>query len=624
MTQATHANGVSASSSSVSSSTSEPLFLGLDLSTQSLKASLLTSSLHLVSELAVNFDRDLPHHGTKGGVLHGPSGSGQVYSPVWMAVEAFDVLIEKIKTDQSGKWDMSRVRCVSAAGQQHASVYWKKGATRVLKQLKGDGPLLAQLQEKKEGVFSRDVVPNWQDSSTTKQCQGFEAHIGGPDELAKVTGSRAYERFTGPQIMRWREEDPAAYEGTERISLVSSFVTTMLTAGGQEAEIQGIDESDACGMNLWDLSTPSRGWNTKLLQLIAGGPESAGKDLEAKLGKVETDPGKIVGKIGTYWQERLGFSPDCVVCPATGDNPATLMSFVLSPKEALVSLGTSDTLLIPTPFLKPDRGYHVFVHPASVNTGNTNASAAENNFFNMLVYKNGSLAREAIRDEYCGHSWDRFDEAVRAGWPSSSSEEWSPKTLGFYWKVPEIIPANAKGTHLYGLSQGAAQYERVQDFGEEESRGSSLHPATIVTSQLLSFRSRVGSILGQDGYSSASEGLARIYASGGASSNGTLLQTLSDIVGCAVCKMDEGAAASGNACSMGAAYKARWAWERATVPGNEQIGFEDFVKSLRSKERAGGDGGVKVLAEKDEKRHQAWEKVLPVWEELEQRALKGE
>lgn len=44
--------------------------------------------------------------------------------------------------------------------------------------------------------------PIWQDSSTTKQCLELEESIGGPQALADLTGSRAYERFTGTQIAK--------------------------------------------------------------------------------------------------------------------------------------------------------------------------------------------------------------------------------------------------------------------------------------------------------------------------------------------------------------------------------------------------------------------------------------
>lgn len=92
----------------------DALFLGLDSSTQALKASLLDADLRVLSELEVRFDNDLAHFGTKGGVLKGPHGSGEVFSPVMQPVEALDLLCERIK--QAG-WDVGRIRAISAAGQ---------------------------------------------------------------------------------------------------------------------------------------------------------------------------------------------------------------------------------------------------------------------------------------------------------------------------------------------------------------------------------------------------------------------------------------------------------------------------------------------------------------------------
>ena len=42
--------------------------------------------------------------------------------------------------------------------------------------------------------------------------------------LARRTGSRAFERFTGPQIRAFAKREPDAYRETARIHLVSSFM----------------------------------------------------------------------------------------------------------------------------------------------------------------------------------------------------------------------------------------------------------------------------------------------------------------------------------------------------------------------------------------------------------------
>ena len=91
----------------------DPLFLGLDLSTQQLKAILLTEDGSLVHETAVHFDNDLPHYSTTNGAIQGPD-EGEVTSPVAMWVEALDLLLERMKNE---KVEFGKIRGVSGAGQ---------------------------------------------------------------------------------------------------------------------------------------------------------------------------------------------------------------------------------------------------------------------------------------------------------------------------------------------------------------------------------------------------------------------------------------------------------------------------------------------------------------------------
>lgn len=91
-----------------------PTFLGLDASTQSLKASLLSDTLDIISELSIHFDTDLPHYGTKGGVLYEKDNVKEVFSPVVMVVEEMDLLFDKIK---AARWDLRSIGGVAAAVQ---------------------------------------------------------------------------------------------------------------------------------------------------------------------------------------------------------------------------------------------------------------------------------------------------------------------------------------------------------------------------------------------------------------------------------------------------------------------------------------------------------------------------
>jgi hypothetical protein len=110
------------------------------------------------------------------------------------------------------------VAAVSGSGQQHGSVYWRAGARGKLQKLAGGSPLKAQLAD----AFRVADSPIWMDSSTGAQCAALEKALGGAQAVANVTGSRAYERFTGNQIAKIAAADPKAFAETERISLVSA------------------------------------------------------------------------------------------------------------------------------------------------------------------------------------------------------------------------------------------------------------------------------------------------------------------------------------------------------------------------------------------------------------------
>ncbi|KAG8330818.1 hypothetical protein J6590_054106 [Homalodisca vitripennis] len=209
------------------------------ITSERLKGVIVNEQLEILHETNVVFDSALPEFRTHNGVVR--QDKQTVTAPVLMWTKALDLLMDKLRVSGA---DFSQVAALSGTAQQHGTVYWQSGAEETLKTLDPDSFLHTQLAS----AFSVSSSPVWMDSSTTQQCRQLEAAVGGPQKLAEITGSRAYERFSGAQIMKIIQTKPSTYANTERISLVSSFACSLFL--GKYAPI---DWSDGSGMNLLDI-----------------------------------------------------------------------------------------------------------------------------------------------------------------------------------------------------------------------------------------------------------------------------------------------------------------------------------------------------------------------------------
>jgi xylulokinase len=88
----------------------ENYYLGLDLSTQQLKCTLIRENHAIVWESAVNFDKDLPEFKTKHGAI---INDNVATSPTLMWVKALDLLLERLKETPY----IGSIRGISGAGQ---------------------------------------------------------------------------------------------------------------------------------------------------------------------------------------------------------------------------------------------------------------------------------------------------------------------------------------------------------------------------------------------------------------------------------------------------------------------------------------------------------------------------
>ena len=344
-----------------------PITLGLDSSTQSLSAVVIdTASGKILVDESVNYGKELPQFDSSNGFLSSKE-EGVVHANPQMWLEALDVLLGRIK--KSG-FDFAQINAVSGAGQQHGSVYLNESFHQVIGSLDPNKPLVDQLTP----CLSRKTSPIWMDSSTGVQCQEIaDAMEGGAEKIRQLTGSVPTRRFTGPQIRRFFQTEPTAYDATARVHLVSSFLSSVLS-GSDSA----IDPGDGAGMNLMNLELNA--WDESLLKVTA-------PSLSSKLPPIRSAK-HLVGPISSYFVDRYGFSADCQCVVWTGDNPSSLVGMGAAlPGKVVISLGTSDTLFtsLPKPVTDPSGVGHVFGNPWG-------------NYMSLVCYSSGSLARERLKD----------------------------------------------------------------------------------------------------------------------------------------------------------------------------------------------------------------------------------
>jgi xylulokinase len=484
------------------------LYLGLDASTQSLTATLIDvegSRRELIRELSLSYDAELPSHGTDHGVLRG-ADPAVVVAPPLMWIEALDRMMMRLSAEHPR--EMSRLAAISGSAQQHGSVYLNARWISGLSSAQAAMPLASQLAN----AFARPVAPVWMDSSTTVECSEIESSVGGAGELVRNTGSRAFERFTGPQIRAFARRNPRGYDNTARIHLVSSFHASLLA--GADAPI---DVGDGSGMNLMSLA--NRSWWPPALSATA-------PDLARRLPAVQPS-WTLAGSVAPYWQNRYGL-PAAKVVVWSGDNPCSLIGTGLVREGQLgISLGTSDTVCGMMRTLR--------IHDAGIGYVSVSPTG---DYMGTTVFKNGSLARERIRDQY-GMNWAGFSAALRSTPPGNDGALMLP------WFDPEITP------HV--LNPGVRRVSLRADDAAGNVRA-------IIEAQMMAMANHT-QWMGGDA--------AVIYAMGGASGNRDVLQVMADVFGAEVIR-----SRAGNAAALGAALRA---WHADRLASGNPIEWDDVV-----------------------------------------------
>ena len=484
------------------------LYLGLDCSTQGLTAIVIEVNRdvrRVVFNSSLNFDRDFPEYGTTGGVRRGVDANEVFASPLMWA-DALDRMMARLA--RAAEIDVTDIRAIAGSAQQHGSVYLNHHAPAAWRSLDPMAALAPQLSH----TLSREFSPVWMDATTSTQCREIEEALGGAEATAALTGSPACERFSGPQIRKFFHDQPAAYAHTASIHLVSSYLASLL-AGGHAP----IDPGDASGTNLMNLR--DNAWSQAALEATA---PSLGTRLP-----VIRDSWEIAGRLSAYWQKRYSL-PATAIVTWTGDNPSSLIGTgIIRDGLLAVSLGTSDTAFTCT--MEPAaRASHVFRSP----TGD---------FMNLVCFRNGSLAREWLRQEY------RLDwNAVGAILDRSPGND---GLMMLPWLETEITPRVTRaGLRRFGFDH---------DDAAANVRG-------LIEGQMMAIANHA------DGISAVP--IDRVIATGGAAVNRAILQVMANVFDADVYRLE-----IENSAALGAALRA---YHAERLAANEPVSWHTVVSGF--------------------------------------------
>ncbi len=286
---------------------SRDAFLGLDVGTSGVKALLVAASGDVAASASVPLALATPQ----------PGWAEQDPDAWWDAVAG------AVRTVVAARAGM-RVGAVGITGQMHSSVF-----------LDAHGDVI------------RPALL-WCDGRTTAECREIAARAGGPDRLRDLVGNPALEGFTLPKILWLRANEPAAFARLATVLLAKDYIRYRLTGA------LATEPSDASGTLLYD--TAHQRWSREMLAAVDL-PRSIVPDLGGSA--------EILGRITPAAASFTGLAAGTPVVGGGGDNACAAAGVgVVAPGEAVVSWGTSGTVLAPTaePLVDPAMRAHTFCH----------------------------------------------------------------------------------------------------------------------------------------------------------------------------------------------------------------------------------------------------------------------
>lgn len=271
------------------SQTDDPLLVGLDVGTSSVKALIVRPNGETAALVTAAQEIEYPHPGW---ASHKPDRLWEI---------AAKVLREAVAQIESP----SQIVGIAVASMGEAGVTLDAA-----------------------GTPTYDVIA-WFDRRTVPQTDRFASEIA-PDDLFAITGTELQPIMTAPKLMWVREEHPEVWARTSRFLNVSAYIAYRL--GARPAQ----DHSLASRTGLFDLR--SRQWSDRLLA-IAGLDQSIFGEL--------TPGGAEIGRVSTAAADETGLPAGITIGMAGHDHLCgAFAAGVIRRGDVLDSIGTAEGLLV--------------------------------------------------------------------------------------------------------------------------------------------------------------------------------------------------------------------------------------------------------------------------------------
>jgi xylulokinase len=346
----------------------------------------------------------------------------------------------------------------------------------------------------------------WCDTSTSAECEAFEAAFGGKEGLIARAGNAVLPGYTAPKILWLKRNEPANFAAARSFLLPHDYLNFWLT-GAQTMEF-----GDASGTALLDVRR--RVWDEELCAFV----DPSLRERLPEVGPSDRPAGRLKAELAREW----GLAEGVVVSAGGGDNMmGAIGTGNVRAGVVTASFGTSGTL------------YAYAEQPVIDPSGEVAAFCDSTGAWLPLVCTmNVTVATEQVRALF-GWGVAQFDMAVESAPAGAGGILFLPYLNG------ERTPNLPNGTGVYhGLTAG--------NFNPENFARATMEGATL------------GLAYGLGRFRELGIAPSEIRLTGGGSKSAVWRQLAADVFGTpTVClRSSEGAA-------LGAAVQALWAREQA-------------------------------------------------------------